>query len=98
MVKWTQKAVEERLKKTKGYDSFISLSKGYLPIRINGVDIFIFREDIGVSYYYCRPILDCEKAKSVNDFMLLAMPFLKEALERMDANRHLHDPAHESFV
>lgn len=98
MVKWTQKAVEKRLKQTKGYDSFISLSKGYLPIKINGISIIIFREDVGVSYYYCFPILDFEKAKSVNDFMLLAKPFLKDTLTRMDTNCHLHNPAPKTFV
>ena len=97
MGKWTQKAVEGRLKSAKGYESFISLAKGYRPVKISGTDIFIFREEVGVSYYYCRPILDCEKAKEVNDFMILAKSFLNGILADKN-DSHMYKPAPKVII
>ena len=84
MVKWTQLSVERKLLQTTGFDSFLSLKRGYLPVRIGKTEIFIFREEIGISYYYRYPIFSVEEAQHVNDFMSFAFPILSEKLEQSE--------------
>ena len=84
MAKWTQLSVERKLRQTTGFDSFLSLKRGYLPVRIGKTDIFIFREEIGISYYYPYPIFSVEDAIQVNDFMSFAFPFLCRNIEQSE--------------
>jgi len=89
MVQWSLKTVENKLKRAKGYDSFISHEKGYLLVSINKTDIVILREEVGVSYYFLSPIQSVLDANYVNDFMSYAASYLRKALEQKEDSFHI---------
>lgn len=81
-MKWTQKTVERKLQSVSGLDSFLSgVGRGYLFLEFGRTRVAVFREDIGVSYYYLYPILDISEAVNVNEFMRIAIPYLSNKLE-----------------
>lgn len=84
MPKWTQSSVERKLQQSAGFDSFVTLKRGYLPIRIAKTDLFIFREEIGVSYFFRYPIMSIEDVKEVNEFMFYAFPYLTNELRKAE--------------
>lgn len=90
---WTRVNVLRKLKATPGFDSFISLDgRGYLPIQIGKTHVFIFREDVGVSYYFKYPIVSVDDAAYVGDFMIHAINYLNQEIERNRRDRLLYKP------
>ena len=93
MKKWTEKNVLCKLKSTPGIDAFLELDgRGYLPIRIGKTSIFIFRESVGVSYYFQYPIESVEEAINVCDFMRHATPYLNQVIEQKRHENLLYKP------
>lgn len=75
--------VERKLRSVSGLDSFLSgVGRGYLFLTFGTMRVAVFREDIGVSYYYLHPISDVKEAVNVNEFMRIAVPYLGNILEQ----------------
>jgi hypothetical protein len=75
-MKWTQEVVETKLRNTIGFDTFISQRKAYLPVNLDGLDILVYRDDFGVSFWLPYPIMSIDDAQRFNDFVQIAFPFL----------------------
>lgn len=97
MLKWTRQTVRNKLRKTKNLESFLSLEKGYLPIRIEKTDIIIFRESNSVSYFFCYPVNSVE-ASNVNEFMVVASQLLTELLEQKKQDNLCYNPAQKVLL
>lgn len=97
MLKWTRQTVGNKLRKTKNLESFLSLEKGYLPIRIEKTDIIIFRESNSVSYFFCYPVNSVE-ASNVNEFMVVASQLLTELLEQKEQDNLCYNPAQKVLL
>ena len=98
-MRYSKQSVEGTLRKKDGFDSFVKcMGRGYLFFRIEKSHVFIFREDVGVSYYFAHPILDVQEAMNINEFMKYAIPFLSELVEKNRRDNLLYNPASKQWI
>ena len=92
-MEWSFKTVEKKLKSSIGLNSFLSgTGQGYLFLSFGRSRVVLFREDIGVSYYFLYPIIDVNDAANINEFMRIAIPYLNHYLEENREKNVLYKP------
>ena len=74
--------VKRLVESNKMLNEFVNSANGQLDVPVNGVPIRIFKESVGVSYYYRFPYDEKYNYSDVADFMHWAVPVISELVEK----------------
>lgn len=83
----TQSEIKTMIENNESFQEFINGEKASMSFNISGVPVFIFKEDIGTSYYYKLPWYKGAKYVSVTNFMKQAIPLLSKMLEKKRSDK-----------
>ena len=78
----TEEEIIEAIKKSANLQDFARNDKASVSIKVCGVPIVIYKEDVGGAYYYKVPYDSRYNYEGVVDFMKTAIPELKKEIER----------------
>lgn len=77
----TKEEIKTMIENNEGFQGFLNGDKASMSFNIDGVVVFIFKEDVGTSYYYKFPWYEGAKYNSASSFMRQAIPILSKMLE-----------------
>ena len=77
----TKFGVRNMIEQNPAFNDFLDGNKAYMSFSICDVQVLIFKEDEGTSYYYKLPWHEGVNYAGVRTFMRYAIPILSELLE-----------------
>ena len=83
----TKYVVKKMIEKNPVFNEFLDGNKACMSFAICGVQVLIFKEDLGTSYYYKLPWQTGLDYPCVKTFMRYAIPVLSELLEERRLNK-----------
>lgn len=83
----TKSGVKKMIEQDSAFSEFVEGNKAYMSFSICGVQVLIFKEDVGTSYYYKLPWQNGLDYPCVKTFMKYAIPVLSEILEERRLNK-----------
>lgn len=83
--------VENLINNSKQIQDFLAGTVHTLTCSVAGTHICIFKEDVGVSYYYKLPWNKNIDYTIVSDFMKFAIPIISKMIEE-ERNKNLKKP------
>lgn len=89
----TKNEISVLIKTSPKLNDFINAPKGYIDFKVSNVPVYIFKEDIGVNYYYKFPYNEHFNYKDVVSFMKYAIPILSKILEEKRKQDRRVEPA-----
>lgn len=79
---WTNQKVMAFFENVSGFDDFLEQGKGKLRFKIKGLDLIIYKEDIGGKFYYVQPFDEQVSYSEVGTFMTVAIPWISKEIEK----------------
>lgn len=77
----TEEEIIEAIKKSPNLQDFVRNDRASVSIKVCGVPIVIYKEDVGGAYYYKVPYDSRYNYEGVEDFMKIAIPKLEKEIE-----------------